>query len=167
MYLESQVPEQYFTQSTGCNLNKYIRRVRMEKACELLLDTNMKVSDISQAVDTPIPLISAKPSRKSTEPRPTVSGRNGTRLKTGGNSMYAKILHRIKIWASAKNHGDQSGNQPDPWGFSWVSFPMGRCAVSCWNGNPWRCGNAPPGNGSSGIISWNPIFRPSILICWK
>ena len=35
--------------STGCNLNKYIRRVRMEKACGLLLDTNMKVSDISQA----------------------------------------------------------------------------------------------------------------------
>lgn len=55
VYLNPKYLSNIFTQSTGCNLNKYIRRVRMEKACELLLDTNMKVSDISQAVGYPNP----------------------------------------------------------------------------------------------------------------
>lgn len=39
-----------FIQVTGSNLNKYIKNVRMEKAKELLLTTNMKIADISQEV---------------------------------------------------------------------------------------------------------------------
>ena len=39
-----------FIQATGISLNKYIKNVRMEKAQELLLTTNMKIIDIGQSV---------------------------------------------------------------------------------------------------------------------
>lgn len=39
-----------FIQETGCGINKYIKNVRMDKAKELLFNTNMKVSDICKAV---------------------------------------------------------------------------------------------------------------------
>ncbi len=49
-YLNPNYLSNIFAQVTGCTLNKYIKQVRMEKAQELLLNTNMKVTDISQSV---------------------------------------------------------------------------------------------------------------------
>ena len=53
VYLNPNYLSNIFAQVTGCTLNKYIKQIRMEKAQELLLHTNMKVSDISQAVGYP------------------------------------------------------------------------------------------------------------------
>ncbi|RDW18846.1 response regulator transcription factor [Oceanobacillus chungangensis] len=39
-----------FKQETGLGINKYIKQVRMDKAVELLSNTNMKVNEISKAV---------------------------------------------------------------------------------------------------------------------
>ncbi len=53
VYLNPNYLSNVFAQVTGCTLNRYIKQIRMEKAQELLLNTNMKVSDISQAVGYP------------------------------------------------------------------------------------------------------------------
>lgn len=53
VYLNPNYLSNMFAQATGCTLNKYIKQIRMEKAQELLLNTNMKVTDISQAVGYP------------------------------------------------------------------------------------------------------------------
>ena len=53
VYLNPNYLSNMFAQVTGCTLNKYIKQFRMEKAKELLLNTNMKVTDISQAVGYP------------------------------------------------------------------------------------------------------------------
>lgn len=53
VYLNPNYLSNIFAQVTGCTLNKYIKQIRMEKAQELLLHTNMKVTDISQAVGYP------------------------------------------------------------------------------------------------------------------
>lgn len=53
VYLNPNYLSNVFAQITGCTLNKYIKKIRMEKAQELLLNTNMKVTDISQAVGYP------------------------------------------------------------------------------------------------------------------
>lgn len=53
VYLNSNYLSNVFAQVTGCTLNRYIKQIRMEKAQELLLNTNMKVSDINQAVGYP------------------------------------------------------------------------------------------------------------------
>ena len=53
VYLNPNYLSNMFAQVTGCTLHKYIKQIRMEKAQELLLNTNMKVSDISQAVGYP------------------------------------------------------------------------------------------------------------------
>lgn len=53
VYLNPNYLSNLFAQVTGCTLNKYIKQVRMEKAQELLLHTNMKVADISQTVGYP------------------------------------------------------------------------------------------------------------------
>ena len=50
VYLSSNYLSNIFTKHTGCSLNKYIKEVRLEKAQELLLSTNMKVADIGQRV---------------------------------------------------------------------------------------------------------------------
>ncbi len=42
-----------FTKHTGCSLNKYIKQVRLAKACELLSGTNMKIADIGREVGYP------------------------------------------------------------------------------------------------------------------
>lgn len=53
VYLNPNYLSNVFSQVTGCTLNKYIKQIRMEKAQELLLHTNMKVTDISQAIGYP------------------------------------------------------------------------------------------------------------------
>lgn len=53
VYLNPNYLSNVFAQVTGCTLNKYIKQVRMEKAQEFLLTTNMKIADISQAVGYP------------------------------------------------------------------------------------------------------------------
>lgn len=53
VYLNPNYLSNVFVQVTGCTLNKYIKQIRMEKAQELLLNTNMKVTDISQAIGYP------------------------------------------------------------------------------------------------------------------
>jgi two-component system response regulator YesN len=50
VFLSPKYLSSMFIQVTGSNLNKYIKNVRMEKAKELLLTTNMKIADISQEV---------------------------------------------------------------------------------------------------------------------
>lgn len=42
-----------FTKHTGCSLNKYIKQVRLAKACELLANTNMKIADVGREVGYP------------------------------------------------------------------------------------------------------------------
>ncbi len=49
-YLNPNYLSNIFSSVTGSTLNKYIKQIRMEKAKELLLHTNMKITDISQAV---------------------------------------------------------------------------------------------------------------------
>lgn len=53
VYLNPNYLSNVFSQITGCTLNKYIQKVRMEKSQELLLNTNMKIADISHAVGYP------------------------------------------------------------------------------------------------------------------
>lgn len=55
VYLNPNYLSGIFAQTTGCTLNRYIKQIRMEKAQELLLNTNMKITDISQAVGYPNP----------------------------------------------------------------------------------------------------------------
>ncbi len=50
VYLTSHYLSSIFIQEKGIGINKYIKTVRMEKARELLRDTNMKISDISEKV---------------------------------------------------------------------------------------------------------------------
>lgn len=50
VYLSSNYLSNIFTKHTGCSLNKYIKEVRLKKAQELLLSTNMKVADIGRRV---------------------------------------------------------------------------------------------------------------------
>lgn len=53
VYLNPNYLSNIFAQVTGCTLNKYIKQIRMENAQRLLLNTNMKITDISQAVGYP------------------------------------------------------------------------------------------------------------------
>lgn len=53
VYLNPNYLSNIFAQVTGCTLNKYIKQIRMENAQKLLLNTNMKITDISQAVGYP------------------------------------------------------------------------------------------------------------------
>ena len=50
VYLTPRYLSTMFIQETGCGINKFIKNVRMEKAKELLLHTNMKINDICQKV---------------------------------------------------------------------------------------------------------------------
>lgn len=50
VYLSTNYLSNIFTKHTGCSLNKYIKEVRLEKAQELLLSTNMKIADIGRSV---------------------------------------------------------------------------------------------------------------------
>lgn len=50
VYLSPKYISSMFVQVTGSSLNKYIKNVRMDKAKELLLTTNMKIADICQEV---------------------------------------------------------------------------------------------------------------------
>lgn len=50
VYLTPRYLSSLFIQETGFGINKYIKNLRMEKAKELLVKTNMKISDICQAV---------------------------------------------------------------------------------------------------------------------
>lgn len=50
VYLTPHYLSNIFSQEKGIGLNKYIKNVRMEKAQELLLNTNMKISDICTRV---------------------------------------------------------------------------------------------------------------------
>lgn len=49
-YLNPNYLSNMFSSVTGCTLNKYIKNIRMQKAQELLLNTNMKITDISESV---------------------------------------------------------------------------------------------------------------------
>lgn len=48
VYLTPHYLSSIFIQEKGIGINKYIKNVRMEKARELLLETNMKISDICE-----------------------------------------------------------------------------------------------------------------------
>lgn len=50
VYLSSGYLSFIFKKETGMNLNRYIRVFRMEKAGELLKNTNMKVAQVSEKV---------------------------------------------------------------------------------------------------------------------
>lgn len=50
VYLSPKYISNIFSQETGCTINKYIRNIRMDKARELLLTSNMKIADISKNV---------------------------------------------------------------------------------------------------------------------
>jgi two-component system response regulator YesN len=50
VFLSPKYLSSMFIQVTGISLNKYIKNVRMNKAKELLLTTNMKIADICQEV---------------------------------------------------------------------------------------------------------------------
>lgn len=50
VYLTPHYLSNIFSQEKGIGLNKYIKNVRMEKAQELLQNTNMKISDICAKV---------------------------------------------------------------------------------------------------------------------
>lgn len=49
-YVHPDYLSRIFKKETGMNLNRYIKTFRMNKACQLLLDTQQKVSSISTAV---------------------------------------------------------------------------------------------------------------------
>lgn len=53
VYLSPNYLSNMFTKATGSSLNKYIKQVRMRKAQELLINTNMKITDISRTVGYP------------------------------------------------------------------------------------------------------------------
>ena len=46
VYLSPSYLSEIFIKETGCGINKYIKNLRMEKAKDLLYDTNMKITDI-------------------------------------------------------------------------------------------------------------------------
>lgn len=50
VYLTPHYLSSIFSQEKGVGLNKYIKKVRMDKALELLTTTNMKIGDICEAV---------------------------------------------------------------------------------------------------------------------
>lgn len=50
VYLNTSYLSTIFKAETGCGINKYIKNIRMEKAKEMLLTTNMKISDIGFSV---------------------------------------------------------------------------------------------------------------------
>ena len=50
VYLSSNYLSNIFTKHTGCSLNKYIKEVRLTKAQEFLLTTNMKIADVGRRV---------------------------------------------------------------------------------------------------------------------
>jgi YesN/AraC family two-component response regulator len=50
VYLNTSYLSTIFKAETGCGINKYIKNVRMEKAREMLLTTNMKIADIGVSV---------------------------------------------------------------------------------------------------------------------
>ena len=50
VYLTPHYLSSIFSQEKGIGINRYIKNVRMEKARELLLGTNMKISDICRMV---------------------------------------------------------------------------------------------------------------------
>ncbi len=50
VFLSPKYLSSMFIQVTGISMNKYIKNVRMDKAKELLLTTNMKIADICQEV---------------------------------------------------------------------------------------------------------------------
>lgn len=50
VYLNTSYLSTIFKAETGCGINKYIKNVRMEKAKEMLLTTNMKIADIGISV---------------------------------------------------------------------------------------------------------------------
>lgn len=50
VYLTPRYLSALFIEETGGGINKYIKKVRMEKAQKLLMNTNMKISDICQKV---------------------------------------------------------------------------------------------------------------------
>lgn len=50
VYLSAGYLSAVFKEETGMNLNRFIREVRMNKAKEMLGDTNMKITQIAKAV---------------------------------------------------------------------------------------------------------------------
>ena len=50
VYLSANYLSNIFTKHTGSSLNKYIKEVRLKKAQEILLSTNMKVADVGRRV---------------------------------------------------------------------------------------------------------------------
>ena len=50
VYLSAGYLSAVFKEETGMNLNRFIREVRMNKAKEMLADTNMKITQIAKAV---------------------------------------------------------------------------------------------------------------------
>lgn len=50
VFLSPRYLSSIFIQEVGYGINKYIKNIRMEKAKELLIDTNMKVNEICKAV---------------------------------------------------------------------------------------------------------------------
>lgn len=50
VYLNPKYMSDIFSQEKGISLNKYIRNIRLNKAAELLLSSNKKISDISNSV---------------------------------------------------------------------------------------------------------------------
>lgn len=55
VYLSPNYLSNIFTKTTGKSINKYIRQVRIQRAKELLINTNMKIWDISIRVGYPNP----------------------------------------------------------------------------------------------------------------
>ena len=53
VYLSPNYLSNMFTKVTGLSPNKYIRQIRMKEARKLLINTNMKISDIGKAVGYP------------------------------------------------------------------------------------------------------------------
>ena len=50
VYLNTSYLSTIFKAETGCGINKYIKNIRMEKAKEMLLTTNMKIADIGASI---------------------------------------------------------------------------------------------------------------------
>ena len=50
VYLTPHYLSSIFIQEKGIGINKYLKNVRMEKARQMLMETNMKISEISQRV---------------------------------------------------------------------------------------------------------------------
>lgn len=55
VYLSPNYLSNMFTKVTGCSLHRYIKQVRMKKAQEFLIGSNMKIVDICKAVGYPTP----------------------------------------------------------------------------------------------------------------